>query len=102
MLQWFRQRRSSQKQAKRVFSYRPAVEGLEERTLLSLSFPAIANQNIPEGKTLILPLSATSSTSSPITYTITSSNPNITFQQHTNNPFFKIFVPGFGDMTFQL
>ena len=83
--------------------FRPKVEGLEERTLLSITFPAIANQTIPEGKTLLLPLSATSSSGSKITYTISSSDTNITSQLlSSSNPFFKISVAGFGDMTFEL
>jgi cyclophilin family peptidyl-prolyl cis-trans isomerase len=104
MLNWFARRRQiKQKQTKKLASsFRPKVEGLEDRTLLSITFPAIGNQTIPEGKTLILPLSATSSSGNAITYTISSSDPNITFQQHTGNPFFKISVAGFGDMTFQL
>ena len=79
MLNWFARRRQiKQKQTKKLAScFRPKVEGLEDRTLLSITFPAIGNQTIPEGKTLLLPLSATSSSGNKITYTISSSDPNI-------------------------
>src|SRR5438132_1895906 len=105
MLNWFTRRpQIKQKQMKKLAScFRPKVEGLEDRTLLSITFPAIANQTIPEGKTLLLPLSATSSSGSKITYTISSSDTNITSQLlSSSNPFFKISVAGFGDMTFEL
>ena len=47
----------------------------------------IANVTIPAGKSLILPVTATSPTGQPLTYTVTSSTNGIAVVMHTNNPF---------------
>jgi cyclophilin family peptidyl-prolyl cis-trans isomerase len=52
----------------------------------------IPSQNIPAGKSLILPVTATSTNGRPLTFTATSSTNRITVQVHTNNPFWKMSV----------
>jgi cyclophilin family peptidyl-prolyl cis-trans isomerase len=65
-----------------------------------LAFPAfaapvidpISNASIPAGKTLILPVTASSPNGRPLTFTATSSTNRITVEVHTNNPFWKMSV----------
>src|SRR6478609_731510 len=52
----------------------------------------IPNATIPAGKSLTLPITATSPTGRPLSYTITSSTNRITVEVHTNNPFWKLSV----------
>ena len=65
-----------------------------------LAFPAfaapvidpISNASIPAGKTLILPVTASSPNGRPLTFTATSSTNGIAIEIHTNNPFWKMSV----------
>ncbi len=65
-----------------------------------VSFPVFAapvidpipNASIPAGKTLILPVTASSPNGRPLTFTATSSTNRITVQVHTNEPFWKMSV----------
>jgi cyclophilin family peptidyl-prolyl cis-trans isomerase len=65
-----------------------------------LAFPAFAapvidpipNASIPAGKTLILPVTASSPNGRPLTFTATSSTNRIIIGIHTNNPFWKMSV----------
>jgi cyclophilin family peptidyl-prolyl cis-trans isomerase len=52
----------------------------------------IPNASIPAGKTLILPVTASSPNGWPLTFTATSSTNCITTEIHTNNPFWKMSV----------
>lgn len=52
----------------------------------------IPNANIPAGKSLTLPVTASSPEGRPLTYTVTSSTNRITVEVHTNNPFWKMSV----------
>ncbi len=52
----------------------------------------IPNANIPAGKSLIIPITATSPNGLPLTFSATSSANRITVQVHTNNPFWKMSV----------
>ena len=52
----------------------------------------IPNVNIPATKTLIVPVTATSTNGRPLTYTATSSTKSITVEIHVNNPFWKMSV----------
>jgi len=52
----------------------------------------IANVSIPAGKSLTIPITATSTNGRPLTYTVTSSTNRITVELHTNNPFWKLSV----------
>jgi cyclophilin family peptidyl-prolyl cis-trans isomerase len=95
MLSWHRPRpRLSRKPLHRLPRFRPAVEGLEERCLLAAPvIDTIAPQNVPAGKTLIVPVTATSPDGSALTYTVTSSNSaQVTAVAHTSNTFLKLTV----------
>jgi cyclophilin family peptidyl-prolyl cis-trans isomerase len=84
--------------APRVF-----IEALEERRLLAAPvIDAISLAQVPGGKTLIVPVTASDADGDALTYSVSSDNPNITAQLHTGNPWLKISVAGFGDMTFEL
>lgn len=48
--------------------------------------------SIPAGKSLTIPITATSTNGRPLTYTVTSSTNRITVELHTNNPFWKLSV----------
>jgi cyclophilin family peptidyl-prolyl cis-trans isomerase len=52
----------------------------------------LANVSIPAGKSLTIPITASSPNGRPLTYTITSSTNRIAVEQHTNNPFWKMSV----------
>src|ERR1039457_3186753 len=52
----------------------------------------IPNASIPAGKSLIIPVTATSPNGLPLTFSATSSTNRITVQVHTNNPFWKMSV----------
>ncbi len=52
----------------------------------------IPNASIPAGKSLIVPVTATSPNGRPLTFSATSSTNRITVQVHTNNPVWKMSV----------
>jgi len=52
----------------------------------------IPGASIPAGKTLILPVTASSPNGRPLTFTAASSTNGITVEIHTNNPFWKMSV----------
>jgi cyclophilin family peptidyl-prolyl cis-trans isomerase len=52
----------------------------------------IPNVSIPAGKSLTLPITASSTNGRPLTYTVTSSTNRVTVEVHTNNPFWKFSV----------
>jgi len=52
----------------------------------------IPNASIPAGKSLIIPVTATSPNGLPLTFSATSSTNSITVQVHTNNPFWKMSI----------
>ena len=52
----------------------------------------IAAANVPAGKSLIVPVTASSTTGRPLTFTATSSTNRIQVEVHTNNPFWKMAV----------
>jgi cyclophilin family peptidyl-prolyl cis-trans isomerase len=67
---------------------------------LLLALPVLAvpvidplnNVNVPAGKPLIIPITATSPNGRPLTFTATSSTNGIAIIMHTNNPFWKMSV----------
>ena len=64
-------------------------------SLASLAAPVIAPLpavTIPAGKSLIVPITATSASGHPLTYTITSSTNAFAVVMHTNNPFWQLTV----------
>jgi cyclophilin family peptidyl-prolyl cis-trans isomerase len=52
----------------------------------------LGNVSIPAGKSLIIPVTATSPNGRPLIFTATSSTNRIVVQVHTNNPFWKMTV----------
>jgi len=52
----------------------------------------IPNASIPAGKTLILPVTASSPNGQSLTFTATSNTNSITVQVHTNEPFWKMSI----------
>jgi cyclophilin family peptidyl-prolyl cis-trans isomerase len=52
----------------------------------------IANVTVPAGKSLILPVTATSTTGLPLTYSVVSSTNSFAVVVHTNNPFWQLSV----------
>jgi cyclophilin family peptidyl-prolyl cis-trans isomerase len=64
-----------------------AVAGLAAPTI-----DPLANVTIPAGKSLILPVTATSPSGRPLAYTVTSSTNAIAVVLHTNNPFWQLAV----------
>ena len=63
--------------------------------LSALAGPVIdplGNVSIPVGKSLIIPVTASSTNGRPLTFTATSSTNRIVVQVHTNNPFWKMTV----------
>jgi cyclophilin family peptidyl-prolyl cis-trans isomerase len=103
MLNWIRRQARKPARSGRTHSYRPRVEGLEDRCLLTVAITAIPSQNVPQGRTLIVPVAATDSAGNPLTYTVTSSNSSqVNAQVLTGNTFMKITVAGFGNMVFEL
>ena len=56
------------------------------------SIDPLSNATIPAGKSLIVPVTATSPNGRPLSYTVTSSTNGISVEIHTNNPFWKMSV----------
>jgi cyclophilin family peptidyl-prolyl cis-trans isomerase len=87
------------------------VESLETRCLLAapvidpITGPTSASgitPNIPAGKSLIIPITATDTDGNPLTYSVSSSNPQVSATLHPGGTFLKVSVQNFGDMVFQL
>ena len=65
--------------------------------------PIGVSLNVPVAKSLLVPISGTDPAGGAVTYTVTSSNPNVTVTQpHTGNTFLQLTVGGFGAMEFEL
>jgi peptidyl-prolyl cis-trans isomerase A (cyclophilin A) len=80
-----------------MFCLRFTVGGLLAMSIAVVSIAApiinpIPNANIPAGKSITLPITATSLNDRPLTYTVASSTNRITIEVHTNNPFWKMSV----------
>src|SRR4051794_14145313 len=106
MLSWFRRHARGHKgQDRRTRSYRPCVEGLEDRRVMAAPVinPIAVPLNVPTGKTLIVPVSASDPAGGAVTYSVSSNNPALTVTPlSSGNHYIKISVAGFGDMVFQL
>ena len=83
--------------------FRPTVEFLENRCLPSITLDPISPStgnvvSVPGGKTTFVPLTSTSVTTptSPVTYSVSSSNPQVTATLHTGDQFvqFTLSDPG--------
>ena len=62
------------------------------RALAAPVIDPLSNVNVPAGKSLILPVTASSPNGQPLTFSATSSTNRITVEVHTNNPFWKMSV----------
>lgn len=83
--------------------YRPWTEGLEDRRLLAAPVvDPISNQTVPFGKALYLPVTGSDADGDSLTYTVTSSNPQVTATVRPRGTALRISVAPFGDMVFQL
>jgi len=69
-----------------------AVGCLTSSALAGPVIDPIPNASIPAGKSLTIPITATSTNGRPLTYTVTSSTNRIVVEIHTNNPFWKLSV----------
>lgn len=52
----------------------------------------VANVSVPAGKSLTIPITASSPNGQPLTFTATSSTNRITVEVHTNNPFWRMSI----------
>ncbi len=96
---WKRRKEASDRAARRGFFFEP----LENRSLLAADFLAIPDQTVLQGAPLWLGVDGTSSVNSPITYTVTSSNPNVVaVTVPTGNRTLVLDVANFGTMKVQL
>jgi peptidyl-prolyl cis-trans isomerase A (cyclophilin A) len=77
---------------RRIFSVFLFLGALVFSALAAPVIDPIPGASIPAGKTLILPVTATSPNGRPLTFTATSSVAGITIEIHTNNPFWKMSV----------
>jgi len=81
----------------------PAVESMENRELLAAPvMQPLADLNVPGNKSLIVPLSSTTSDLSAVSYTTTSTNDGIKTTVLSGGTFVKMTVAGYGDLTFKL
>jgi len=74
------------------FGLSAALFGLNVTLFAAPVIDPISNKNIPAGKSLIIPVTATSTNGRPLTFTATSSTNRITVRVHTNNPFWKMSI----------
>src|SRR5262249_55396722 len=72
-----RRRISERKSRRNLLSRRLGLEPLETRQMLSVTLGPLSNIQVPGGKTVLVPLTGTSTASGPITYTFQSSDPAV-------------------------
>src|SRR5262245_61297712 len=87
MANWFRRSPRSSSSKHRRASYRPTFEGLEDRSLLAAPVINPINNvvaNIPVTKTLFVPVTGSDADNDALTYTVSSSNPDITAEVRTS------------------
>jgi cyclophilin family peptidyl-prolyl cis-trans isomerase len=77
---------------RRIFSAFLFFGALSFQVFAAPVIDPIPNASIPAGKTLILPVTASSPNARPLTFTAASSTNSITVQVHTNEPFWKMSV----------
>src|SRR6266404_5175261 len=113
MLNWIRRRNPASKARPK---YRPTVEGLEDRMVLSTAtapiIGTIADVSLPNGGPVFVPVTGSSGNNSLISYSAASSDPNVTVSVRAGFAYLDIKVKGFGptvngqatdgDMVFQL
>lgn len=85
----------------RILSF--SVNELEKRLVMAAPvLGTIANVQVPAGKTLMIPVTATDADGDPLSYTVTGDNGQILANVRAGHPFLKMSVQGYGDMVFQL
>ncbi|MEO6812080.1 MAG: peptidylprolyl isomerase, partial [Isosphaeraceae bacterium] len=96
-------RRTGRDRARRALGI-GRVEPMEERVLMAAPvIDPIASANLPAGKSLIVPVTATDADQDRLTYTVTSKNPDkVTATLHQGNPFVQLDVANYGKMQFEL
>ncbi len=104
MRRWFRFWRSIKKTAlNRRRGYRPMAEGLEQRRLLAAPvIDTISGQTMPAGKTLFVPVTGSDADGDTLTYSVTSSNAQVTAAVRPRGTYLRLTVANFGDMVFSL
>ena len=70
----------------------PVVESLENRTLLTVTFDPISNTDVPGGKTVFVPVHASTDGTSPVTFTATSTDSRFQVQVLHNLTFVEMDV----------
>ena len=104
MLNWIRRRNPASRVRPK---YRPTVESLEDRWLLSTApiapvISSIADGTLPSGGPLFVPVTAADGNNSLVSYIATSSDPNVTVTPRQGFGYLQIVVKGMGTMVFQL
>ena len=81
----------------------PAIENMESRELLAAPvMQPLADLNVPGNKSLIVPLSSTTSDMTAVTYSTSASNANLKTTILSGGTFVRMYVAGYGDLTFKL
>ncbi|MFM7317259.1 MAG: peptidylprolyl isomerase, partial [bacterium] len=81
----------------------PAVENMESRELLAApAMQPLANLNVPGNKSLIVPLSSTTSDMTSVSYSTSASNENVKTTILSGGTFVRMNISGYGDLTFKL
>ncbi len=103
MFNWIRRRNPASSLRPK---YRPKVESLEDRCLLSAAtaplISTISDGSLPSGGPLFVPVIASDGNGSLVSYTATSSDPNVTVSVRSGFAYLDVNVKGMGDMIFQL
>ena len=104
MLDWKKRRRKSATAPKpRRASFRPGLEALEDRSLLSVTIGSITDATLPSGGPLFVPVAGTNSVAGDtVNYTATSSDPNVTVKVRNNEPYLQLNFKTYGTMVLQL
>jgi cyclophilin family peptidyl-prolyl cis-trans isomerase len=68
--------------------------------MLSLNITAVGNQNVPAGKSLLVPLNAADNVA--VNYQVSSDNGQVTATVLTGNTFLQLNVANYGSMVFEL
>jgi cyclophilin family peptidyl-prolyl cis-trans isomerase len=73
--------------------HKSVMEILEQRQLLSVTIDPIASMRAPDNRPLILPISASDTNANgKVTYSVSSTNPDIRVELHKGNPYLKLTV----------
>lgn len=81
---------------------RTSIESLEERMVLTAGLNPISDVTLLSGAPLHVPLDGVGGTSDTLTYTVSSTNPNLTAEVLTGNRSLRMVVENYGTMVFEL